>query len=117
MVLTASSPSLIRSHGVIAPSAFGDDRKAPGPRPGGCAIAVMAKASWPGRTKTRLVPPLTFDEAARFNTTFLQDAAANIFLAGRFADVTPFMAFGPPGTAPFVRNCLPAGVGLVGSAV
>ena len=29
-----------------------------------CGIAVMAKASAPGRTKTRLVPPLTFELAA-----------------------------------------------------
>jgi len=29
-----------------------------------CAIAVMAKASIAGKTKTRLVPPLTEDEAA-----------------------------------------------------
>jgi hypothetical protein len=29
-----------------------------------CGIAVMAKASAPSRTKTRLVSPLTFDEAA-----------------------------------------------------
>ena len=37
-----------------------------------CGIAVMAKASLPGKTKTRLVPPLTFEEAAAFNTAFLQ---------------------------------------------
>ena len=30
-----------------------------------CGIAVMAKASKPGRTKTRLVPPLTFDGGRR----------------------------------------------------
>ena len=30
-----------------------------------CGIAVMAKSSVPGLTKTRLVPPLTYDEAAR----------------------------------------------------
>ena len=30
----------------------------------GCGIAFMAKASAPGRAKTRLVPPLTFEEAA-----------------------------------------------------
>ena len=29
-----------------------------------CGIAFMAKASAPGRAKTRLVPPLSFDEAA-----------------------------------------------------
>jgi glycosyltransferase A (GT-A) superfamily protein (DUF2064 family) len=40
-----------------------------------CGIAVMAKASIPGRTKTRLVPPLTFEEAAQCNTAFLRDVA------------------------------------------
>ena len=43
----------------------------------------MAKASAPGRTKTRLVPPLTFDEAARLNTVFLQDIAANLLAAAQ----------------------------------
>jgi hypothetical protein len=47
-----------------------------------CGMAVMAKASAPGRTKTRLVPPLTFDEAAALNTAFLQDISDNIQLAG-----------------------------------
>ena len=49
---------------------------------GACAIAIMAKASAPGRTKTRLVPPLTFEQAAALNTTFLQDIAGNL-LVGR----------------------------------
>ena len=49
--------------------------------PSSCGIAVMAKASSPGRTKTRLVPPLSFEEAAAFNTAFLQDVAANILAA------------------------------------
>ena len=31
---------------------------------GACGIAIMAKASAPGRTKTRLAPPLTFEQAA-----------------------------------------------------
>ena len=43
---------------------------------GPCGIAVMAKASRPGRTKTRLVPPLTYEEAADLNTVFLRDAFA-----------------------------------------
>src|SRR6266566_2766284 len=41
-----------------------------------CGIAVMAKASIAGRTKTRLVPPLTFEEAAQCNTAFLRAIAA-----------------------------------------
>jgi hypothetical protein len=63
---------------------------------GGCGVAVMAKASAPGRTKTRLVPPLTFEEAAAFNTAFLQDVADNLAGAGRHASIAPYMAFGPP---------------------
>jgi hypothetical protein len=46
--------------------------------PVGCAIAVMAKASIPGRTKTRLMPELTPEEAAGLNTSFLRDVADNI---------------------------------------
>ncbi len=48
-----------------------------------CGIAFMAKASAPGRAKTRLVPPLTFDEAAALNTAFLCDVADNLLLAAR----------------------------------
>jgi rSAM/selenodomain-associated transferase 1 len=85
-----------------------------------CGIAVMAKASHAGRTKTRLVPPLTFEEAAAFNTAFLQDVAANIAAAHRAAEastsgyrVAGYMAFGPPGSEPFFRDILPASIGLI----
>jgi hypothetical protein len=78
-----------------------------------CAIAVMAKASHPGRTKTRLVPPLSFEEAAAFNTAFLKDIAANLATAGLAVPIAPYMAYGPPGTAPFFREHLPADVGLI----
>jgi rSAM/selenodomain-associated transferase 1 len=36
-------------------------------------VLVMAKAPVPGRVKTRLVPPLTFDEAARVARASLSD--------------------------------------------
>lgn len=78
-----------------------------------CAIAVMAKASHPGRAKTRLVPPLTFEEAAAFNTVFLKDVAANILAAAQEQDIAGFMAFGPPGSEPFFREILPEAVGLI----
>lgn len=76
-----------------------------------CAIAVMAKASAPGRTKTRLCPPLSPSEAAAFNTTFIQDIVGNILAAGRMAPVTPYLAYGPAGAAPFFDAVLPPGVG------
>jgi len=43
-----------------------------------CALAVMTKAPQAGRVKTRLVPPLTPDEAAELNKCFLRDTAAAI---------------------------------------
>ena len=80
-----------------------------------CGIAVMAKASTPGRTKTRLVPPLTPDEAAAFNTAFLQDVAANILSASHRASISGYMAFGPPESAGFFKAMLPPGIGLIES--
>jgi uncharacterized protein len=80
-----------------------------------CGIAVMAKASLPGKTKTRLVPPLTFDEAAAFNTAFLQDVAANIAAAGREAPIACYMAYGPPGSNAFFESHFAPSVGLIES--
>jgi rSAM/selenodomain-associated transferase 1 len=78
-----------------------------------CGIAVMAKSSVPGLTKTRLVPPLTYDEAAAFNTAFLKDVAANIGAAARHAAIKGYMAFGPPGSENFFKENLGAEIGLI----
>jgi uncharacterized protein len=43
-----------------------------------CALAVMTKVPQAGRVKTRLVPPLTPEEAAELNKCFLRDTAAAI---------------------------------------
>ena len=45
---------------------------------GRCALALMSKAPRAGEVKTRLVPPLTKDEAAQLNRCFLQDTGAAI---------------------------------------
>jgi uncharacterized protein len=84
-----------------------------------CGIAFMAKASAPGRAKTRLVPPLTFDEAADLNTAFLQDVAENVVAAGeqvgaaQNAAIVGYAAFGPPGSTDFFRRILPTSIGLI----
>ncbi len=84
-----------------------------------CGIAFMAKASAPGRAKTRLVPPLTFDEAAALNTAFLCDVADNVLLAARHAapgaGIAGYAAFGPTGAEDFFRRTLPAAIGLIGA--
>jgi rSAM/selenodomain-associated transferase 1 len=48
---------------------------------GSCALAVMTIAPRAGEVKTRLVPPLTHDEAAQLNSSFLRDIAAAIAAA------------------------------------
>lgn len=79
--------------------------------PAFCGIAVMAKASKPGRTKTRLSPPLTGEEAAAFNTAFLHDIADNLLAVRAQASVAGYMAFGPPGESAFF-DFLPPEIGL-----
>ncbi len=78
-----------------------------------CGIAVMAKASIPGRTKTRLVPPLSFEEAAQYNTAFLRDIADNILAAAGRASIAGYMAFGPPRSRQFFQENLPREIGLM----
>jgi rSAM/selenodomain-associated transferase 1 len=81
-----------------------------------CGIAFMAKASVPGRAKTRLVPPLTYEQAADLNTAFLQDVAANLLLAGGESErsaIVGYAAYGPPGSDDFFRRILPESIGLI----
>lgn len=83
-----------------------------------CGIAFMAKASAPGRAKTRLVPPLTFEQAADLNTAFLRDVADNLVVAdeqacaAKSAAIVGYAAYGPPGSTDFFRRILPASIGL-----
>lgn len=72
----------------------------------------MAKASQPGRAKTRLSPPLTPEEAAACNTAFLRDIADNLLAAGTFTPISGAMAYGPPGQSAFFERMLPPGVGM-----
>jgi hypothetical protein len=48
------------------------------PPRGRCALGLMIKVPRAGASKTRLVPPLTHEEAARLSVGFLRDTAANI---------------------------------------
>ena len=89
------------------------DRNFASGRASGCGIAVMAKASVPGLTKTRLVPPLRFEEAAAFNTAFLQDVAANLIAAARRTEIAGYMAFGPPNSEGFFERTLGRDIGLI----
>jgi len=77
-----------------------------------CAFAIMAKASTPGSCKTRLVPPLTLEEAAALNTCFLRDVSANILEAGRHRPIDGFVAYATPDSETFFRENLPKEITL-----
>lgn len=78
-----------------------------------CAVAIMAKASVAGTVKTRLVPPLTFAEAAELNSCCLRDIAANIIEAAACVPIEGFAAYYPLGSEPFFESILPGGFALL----
>ena len=87
-----------------------------------CALAVMTKAPQPGRVKTRLVPPLTPEEAAELNKCFLRDTAAAISSAcsrrpvgdeGKTARSSPIAVYTPVGAESAYTDVLPADFSLL----
>ena len=66
-----------RGHRVVDPDREAKDLA------GCCALALMTKAPRAGNVKTRLVPPLTSEEAAQLNKCFLQDTGAAISVCCR----------------------------------
>jgi uncharacterized protein len=87
-----------------------------------CALAVMTKAPQAGRVKTRLVPPLTPEEAAELNKCFLRDTAAAISNAcsrrpvgdeGKTARSSPIAVYTPVGAESAYTDVLPAEFSLL----
>jgi uncharacterized protein len=78
-----------------------------------CAVAIMAKASVAGAVKTRLVPPLTPEQAAELNSSFLADVAANIADAATQVPIQGFAAYYPRGSERFFADLLPDGFELL----
>lgn len=73
----------------------------------------MAKASSPGKTKTRLAPPLTLEQAADLNTAFVRDIVGNVSCAAAQANIACYMAFGPPRAVVFFEEHSSADIGLI----
>jgi rSAM/selenodomain-associated transferase 1 len=78
-----------------------------------CAIAVMAKAPRAGRCKTRLVPPLSPDQAAFLSRAFLRDITENLALAAASTAIAPYVAYAPSGEQHLFAGCLAPGTRLV----
>lgn len=60
-----------------------------------CAMAVVAKAPLPGRSKTRLCPPLLPEQAAALSGAFLQDMCAVVLDAAETVAMDLFVAYAP----------------------
>ncbi|HLJ22051.1 MAG TPA: TIGR04282 family arsenosugar biosynthesis glycosyltransferase, partial [Stellaceae bacterium] len=84
-------------------------------RAGVCALAVMAKAPRSGEVKTRLVPPLRVDEAARLSACFLKDIGANFIAASQSVPIAGYIAFSPPGSEAVFRELVPPEIQLLAS--
>jgi glycosyltransferase A (GT-A) superfamily protein (DUF2064 family) len=73
----------------------------------------MAKAPQPGRSKTRLCPPLSPEQCAVVSAAFLRDTVENLVLAAGQSAITPYAAYAPSGTEDLLRHLIGADIGLL----
>ena len=82
----------------------------PGDRSSLCALAVMSKAPRPGKVKTRLSPPLTLEQTAALNISFLRDTTATIHA---IAGAAGLVCYTPVGDEAAFDGLLPADFALI----
>ncbi|MFN2529790.1 MAG: TIGR04282 family arsenosugar biosynthesis glycosyltransferase [Pyrinomonadaceae bacterium] len=78
-----------------------------------CALGVMVKAPIAGEVKTRLVPPLTEQEAAALNVCFLRDMATNIASVSETEAASGLVVYTPAGSESAFDSVLPGGFKLL----
>jgi rSAM/selenodomain-associated transferase 1 len=79
-----------------------------------CALAVVAKAPRPGKVKTRLSPPLTSEQAAALNVSFLRDTTENIAGVAAAGRACGLVCYTPAGDESLFDGLLPQGFALIG---
>jgi len=82
-------------------------------RPNLCALGIMTKAPQAGKVKTRLVPPLTPEEAAELNICCLRDLAGSISQACLESSAQGVGVYTPLGSESVYERILPKGFFLV----
>ncbi len=73
----------------------------------------MAKAPRAGRSKTRLCPPLSFEQAAAFSGAFLRDTTGHVMAAAREAPIVGYAAYAPEESETLVAAHVASGIALV----
>jgi rSAM/selenodomain-associated transferase 1 len=78
-----------------------------------CALAIMTKAPKAGQVKTRLVPPLKPNEAAKLNKFFLRDTSTAIANSATGKDACGIAVYTPTGSESAYAGILPANFRLL----
>jgi len=71
------------------------------------AVAIMCKTPTPGRSKTRLSPPLRPEDCARISGCFIRDLSATIQSLADEGDVVGYAVYTPRGSEAALRILLP----------
>jgi rSAM/selenodomain-associated transferase 1 len=77
------------------------------------AVAIICKTPSPGKSKTRLSPPLRPEECAQISSCFIRDLSATIASLEADDDVHGYAVYTPLGTEDALRRLLPDSFGLV----
>ena len=78
-----------------------------------CAIGVMAKAPRAGRSKTRLCPPLSPEQAAVLSGAFLRDTTGHVMAAACEAPIVGYAAYAPNGSQALVAAHVAPGIAFM----
>jgi rSAM/selenodomain-associated transferase 1 len=73
------------------------------------AVAIICKTPMPGKSKTRLSPPLAPEECAAISACFIRDLGQTIGSLAADGDVAAAAVYTPFGTEPALRRLLPEG--------
>lgn len=76
------------------------------------AIAIVCKTPAPGKSKTRLSPPLGAEECAAISACFIRDLALTVDQVAQQGDVTGYALYTPIGSEATLRSLLPARFGI-----
>lgn len=76
------------------------------------AVAIICKTPSPGKSKTRLSPPLRPEECAAISACFIADLAVTIAEVAASSPATANAVYTPEGSEAALRALLPPGFGL-----
>jgi rSAM/selenodomain-associated transferase 1 len=80
---------------------------------GSVAVGIMCKTPTPGKSKTRLSPPLRPEECAGLSACFIRDLSQTIARLAEDGDVTGYAVYTPVGSEEALRRLMPAGFELM----